>query len=83
MVFTSGATEANNLAILGLAEHGEKRQRKHIISTLIEHKAVLEPLEELERRGFDSAASIRAFDQAVFGNWLAWTEGVKLVKPGK
>jgi cysteine desulfurase len=53
VVFTSGATEANNLAILGLAEHGEKRQRKHIISTLIEHKAVLEPLEELERRGFE------------------------------
>jgi cysteine desulfurase len=53
VIFTSGATEANNLAILGLAEHGEKRQRKHIISTLIEHKAVLEPLEELERRGFE------------------------------
>jgi len=53
VVFTSGATEANNLAILGLAEHGEKTQRKHIISTLIEHKAVLEPLEELERRGFE------------------------------
>lgn len=53
VIFTSGATEANNLAILGLAEHGEKRQRKHIISTLIEHKAVIEPLEELERRGFE------------------------------
>ena len=44
---------------------------------------VLKLISELERRGFDSAASIRAFDQAVFGNWLAWTEGVKLVKPGK
>ena len=44
---------------------------------------VLMLISELERRGFDSAASIRAFDQAVFGNWLAWTEGVKLVKPGK
>lgn len=53
VIFTSGATEANNLAILGLAEHGEKRGRKHIISTMIEHKAVLEPLEELERRGFE------------------------------
>lgn len=53
VIFTSGATEANNLAILGLAEHGEKRQRKHIISTLIEHKAVIEPIEELERRGFE------------------------------
>lgn len=53
VIFTSGATEANNIAILGLADHGEKRDRKHIISTLIEHKAVLEPLEELERRGFE------------------------------
>lgn len=53
VIFTSGATEANNLAILGLAEHGEKSGRKHIVSTLIEHKAVLEPLEELERRGFE------------------------------
>lgn len=52
VIFTSGATEANNLAILGLAAHGEAMGRKHIISTQIEHKAVLEPLEELERRGF-------------------------------
>lgn len=53
VIFTSGATEANNLAILGLAAHGEATGRKHIISTQIEHKAVLEPLEELERRGFE------------------------------
>ena len=53
VIFTSGATEANNLAILGLAAHGEVTGRKHIISTQIEHKAVLEPLEELERRGFE------------------------------
>ena len=53
IVFTSGATEANNLAILGLAELGERSKRRHIISTQIEHKAVLEPLEALKRRGFD------------------------------
>ena len=53
VVFTSGATEANNLAILGLAAHGEAKGCKHIISTQIEHKAVLEPLEELARRGFE------------------------------
>lgn len=53
VVFTSGATESNNLALLGLAEHGEKHGRKHVISTRIEHKAVLEPLEELQRRGFE------------------------------
>lgn len=51
--FTSGATESNNLAILGLASHGECSGRRHIVSTEIEHKAVLEPLEVLSRRGFD------------------------------
>ena len=53
VIFTSGATESNNLAILGLAAFGEQSNRRHIISTRIEHKAVLEPLEELERRGFE------------------------------
>lgn len=53
VIFTSGATESNNLALLGLAEHGVKHGRKHVISTRIEHKAVLEPLEELQRRGFE------------------------------
>ena len=53
VVFTSGATEANNLALLGLAEAGIQTGRKHIVSTRIEHRAVLEPLEELERRGFE------------------------------
>ena len=53
VIFTSGATEANNLAILGLAEHGLSKAHRHIVSTQIEHKAVLEPLEEMERRGFE------------------------------
>ncbi|MDD4871352.1 MAG: cysteine desulfurase DndA [Kiritimatiellae bacterium] len=53
VIFTSGATESNNLALLGLAEYGEKVGRKHIISTQIEHKAVLEPLEALRQRGFN------------------------------
>lgn len=52
VIFTSGATESNNLALLGLREHGEKTRRKHIIATAIEHKAVLEPLEYLAERGF-------------------------------
>lgn len=51
VIFTSGATESNNLAIVGLAAGSEGR--RHIISTAIEHHAVLEPLAELERRGFD------------------------------
>lgn len=53
VIFTSGATESNNLALLGLADHGEKQGRKHLISTQIEHKAVLEPMEELQKRGFE------------------------------
>lgn len=53
VIFTSGATEANNLAILGLAAHGEAASRKHIVSTAIEHKAVLEPLDRLKAFGFE------------------------------
>ncbi len=51
VIFTSGATESNNLAILGLAGAGQ--DRKHVVSTAIEHHAVLEPLAELGRRGFE------------------------------
>jgi cysteine desulfurase len=53
VVFTSGATESNNLAILGLADRGAQSGRRHIVSTQIEHKAVLEPLQEMTRRGFE------------------------------
>ncbi|MCH2104254.1 MAG: aminotransferase class V-fold PLP-dependent enzyme [Planctomycetes bacterium] len=53
VLFTSGATESNNIAILGLFEEGERSGRKHIISSPLEHKAVLEPLEALESRGFE------------------------------
>ncbi|WP_055478297.1 cysteine desulfurase DndA [Sphaerimonospora mesophila] len=53
LIFTSGATESNNLALLGLAPYGEKQNRRHIISSAIEHKAVLEPLEHLSSRGFE------------------------------
>lgn len=53
VIFTSGATESNNLAILGLAEAGIGRGRRHLITTAIEHKAVLEPFEEMIRLGFE------------------------------
>lgn len=52
VIFTSGATESNNLSILGLAEYAEKVGKKHIISDEIEHKAVLEPLNALRKKGF-------------------------------
>lgn len=51
--FTSGATESSNLALLGLADYGISSGHTHIVSTALEHKAVLEPLEVLGRRGFE------------------------------
>jgi cysteine desulfurase len=67
VIFTSGATESNNLAILGLEEEGNRTKRRHIISTPIEHKAVLEPLARLAKRGFevefmpmDSSGAVKA-----------------------
>jgi cysteine desulfurase len=53
VVFTSGATESDNLAILGLAPFGRASGRTHILSSATEHKAVLEPLEHLSRQGFE------------------------------
>jgi cysteine desulfurase len=53
VIFTSGATEADNLALLGLAEEGVNSGRRHIITSAVEHKAVLEPLEYLETQGFE------------------------------
>ncbi|MEW6426871.1 MAG: cysteine desulfurase DndA [Thermodesulfobacteriota bacterium] len=53
VVFTSGATESDNLAILGLRLTGEELGKRHIITTAIEHKAVLESCDVLERQGFE------------------------------
>ncbi|WP_440647254.1 cysteine desulfurase DndA [Candidatus Pelagibacter sp. HIMB1521] len=53
IIFTSGATESNNIAILGLKYYGIKNNKKHIITSAIEHKAVLEPIQELEKVGFE------------------------------
>lgn len=51
IIFTSGATEANNLAIQGAARFYAKKG-KHIITTTIEHKAVLDVFRALEKEGF-------------------------------
>jgi cysteine desulfurase len=59
IVFTSGSTEANNIAIKGAAYMYEKnpvgsgKPRGHIISCIIEHKAVLDPCKRLQKEGFD------------------------------
>jgi cysteine desulfurase len=52
IVFTSGATESNNLAIKGAANFYNKKG-KHIITCKTEHKAVLDTCRELERQGFE------------------------------
>ena len=49
LVFTSGATEANNLALLG---HARALGKAHLISVASEHHAVLDPLKQLQREGF-------------------------------
>ena len=51
--FTSGGSEADNQAILSAARLGEKRGKKHIVSTAFEHHAVLHTLKRLEKEGFE------------------------------
>ncbi|PJD91472.1 MAG: IscS subfamily cysteine desulfurase [Legionella sp.] len=52
LIFTSGATEANNLAILG-ASHFYQRKGRHVITMSTEHKSVLDSFQQLEREGFE------------------------------
>jgi cysteine desulfurase len=52
LVWTSGATESNNLALKGVAQASDEG-RRHIVSSRLEHKAVLDSLLELQRQGFD------------------------------
>ena len=52
IIFTSGATESDNIAVLGVAEMYKSRGN-HIITCLTEHKAVLDPCKHLEKLGFD------------------------------
>jgi cysteine desulfurase len=52
IVFTSGATESNNLAVRGAARAAGARGR-HVVTTVLEHAAVLEPCRTLEREGFE------------------------------
>ncbi len=54
IVWTSGATESNNLAIKGAAHFYAPSKGKHIITVATEHKAVIDPVRELEREGFEA-----------------------------
>ncbi|PQO42409.1 cysteine desulfurase family protein [Blastopirellula marina] len=51
IVFTSGATESNNLAIAGVLNQ-RRRRGDHVVTLTTEHKAVLDPLEQFEQRGY-------------------------------
>ncbi|MDY6307856.1 MAG: aminotransferase class V-fold PLP-dependent enzyme [Oribacterium sp.] len=51
--FTSGSTESNNIAIQGLREYAASTGKKHIITTSIEHKSVLNTVKYMESQGFD------------------------------
>ena len=53
IIFTSGGSEADNQAIITAAKMGEKKGKKHIVSTAFEHHAVLHALEALEKQGFE------------------------------
>lgn len=52
IIFTSGATESNHFAILGLAPHLQSTQRKKVLSLEIEHSSVVGALEQMQNRGF-------------------------------
>ncbi len=52
IVFTSGATESDNLAIKGAA-HAQQERGRHLVTCRTEHKAVLDPMKRLEREGFE------------------------------
>ena len=53
LFFTSGSTESNNMAILGLADYAKQSGKTHFITTAIEHKSVLEAMKRLKALGFD------------------------------
>lgn len=51
--FTSGSTESNNIAIQGLEEYALETNRKHIITSAVEHKSVLETVKMMKKKGFE------------------------------
>jgi cysteine desulfurase len=62
--FTSGGSEADNQAIISAAKIGERKGKKHIISTAFEHHAVLHTLKKLEKEGFE----VELLDVHSYGN---------------
>ena len=82
VVFTSGATESNNLALLGLRAHCARVDRKHIVTTTIEHKAVLEPVRILEMGGFEvSRSELANWCQTNVGSWQSGSQVRQVFSP--
>lgn len=70
IVFTSGATESNNLAIRGVATR-QRRQGDHLLSVQTEHHAVLDPLAKLARAGYDLTLLSVETHESPRAGWLA------------
>jgi len=80
IIFTSGATEADNLAIFGVVgalRHANKNKKLHIITSAIEHPAVLEPFHQFESRGIEvtylpveknGIVNLKTFEKAIKNN---------------
>ena len=67
ITFTSGGSEADNQALVSAARIGERKGKKHIISTAFEHHAILHTLKKLEKEGFD----VQLLDVGPTGNVTA------------
>ena len=65
IVWTSGATESNNLALQGAMRYGASRGGRHVITARTEHKAVLDTCKQLESEGFDVTYLLPASDGLV------------------
>lgn len=76
--FTSGATEANNLALQGLAPFAQESGQRHFLALAIEHKAVLEPLEAISKR-FDIEVELVPVDRR---GWVEPGEIAARLRPG-
>jgi len=79
IIWTSGATEANNLAILGLSRFKVNDSKRQIISSFAEHKSVIEPCKQLEKEGLEllllspnanGSIDIDEFEKAISENTL-------------
>lgn len=76
IVFTSGATEANNLAIQGVLRNVVFKKKPHVVTSAIEHESVLSPIQELESKGVVEATYVKP-DKEGFLNPLDVQKAIK------